>query len=450
MIRWIVVAVIIVIVVAVSYASMTTSQPVDTAVARQGPIASYIEERAKTRLPKTYRITMPINGRILPIELEEDDSVTEGQVVAMIEPADLETAVTQAEAKVRRLSASIVRNNDTRLELSVLEGIASELESIDRAVEAAQAKTEASKAREEYRATDFERKEKAYADEAATLKEFEEARLAEIESRVNYRTDVLTLRALEAIRKAAQIWPRAVNEYIEKKGLSEAELNQETADAEAAFELAQRNRDRGRITSPVEGIVLHRAVSNRRVISAGELLLEIGRLDDLEIEAEILSQEAVEITVGDHVVILGAAIGREPIEGTVSKIEPRGFTKVSSLGVEQQRVRVIIDFAPGGLDSLREAGRELGVEYRVQVRIHTDEKDDAVVIPRSALFRSAADRWQAFVVREGKARLVDLGIGLVNDAEVEVISGLEEGDEVILAPETNLEDGARVASRTGE
>ncbi|UCD76508.1 MAG: HlyD family efflux transporter periplasmic adaptor subunit [Phycisphaerales bacterium] len=450
MIRWIILLIVVIVITAAVFMSVTSSELVDTAIAHRAAISSYIEERARTRLPRTFSVTMPIDGRILPIELDEGDPVTAGQIVAQIEPEDLETAVAQARARVRRLEASIVQNNDTRLELSMLEGINNELESIDRTVEAAEAKTEASEARQDYRATDLQRKTDAYEDQAATLKELEEARLADIESKVNYRTDVLTLRALEAIRRAAQIWPRAVNQYIDKKSLSQAVLDQELAEARAALEFAERNQQRGTIAAPTDGVVLHRAVSNTRVLPAGQPLLEIGRLENLEVEAEVLSQEAVEISVGDMVEIFGPAIGREPIAGVVSRIEPRGFTKISSLGVEQQRVRVIIAFDPEALEELRNAGRELGVEYRVRVRIHTEREEDTVVIPRSALFRSAADRWQAFVIRNGKARLTDLTIGLMNDSMVEVLEGIESDEEVILAPETSLADGTRVESRADD
>jgi HlyD family secretion protein len=448
MVRWIILIVVVLVIAGAIYAGMTTRHAVETALAERGPISAYVEERAKTRLPRVYRITMPIGGRILPIELDKGDAVTAGQVVAQLEVADLDTAVAEAEARVQRLHASIVENNDTRLERSLIEGLNHELDSIDRAVEAAQAKTEASKAREDYYALDLGRKREAYAGNAATVKEVDEAELASIESRVDNRTDILTLRALEAIRKAAQIWPRTVQQYIDKKALSEAVLDHELTEAQAALERTRRDRGRARITSPVNGVVLHRAVESERVLAAGQPLLEVGRLAELEVEAEILSQEALEISVGDPVDIIGPSIGREPIQGVVRRIDPSGFTKISSLGVEQQRVKVIIAFAEGALAALRDAGRELGVEYRVRVRIHTARRDEAIVIPRSALFRSAADRWQVFVVRDGRARLTDLTIGLMNEAHVEVLEGLSAGDEVILAPETSLEDGTRVQSRS--
>jgi HlyD family secretion protein len=391
---------------------------------------------------------MPINGRILPIELKAGDSVQAGEVVAQVELADLDTAVQMAEARVRRLQASIVENNDSRIELSTIDELDSVLESVDRSVEASQAQTEASKARETYHIADHQRKQTAFADQAATRKELDEAELAEIESRVDFRTDVLALRALEAIRKATQIWPLQVRQMIEKKALAEAVLAHELAEAQAALDQARRDRDRAQIRSPVGGIVMKRAVSNLRMLPAGELLLEVGRLEDLEIEVEVLSQEAVDIAPGDPVEIIVPTVRHEPLRGTVSRVEPRGFTKVSSLGVEQQRVMVIVAFDPEMLARFRAEGYSMGVGYRLRVRIYSDAHDNAVAVPRSALFRGPDDRWQVFVVRNGRARKTDLDIGLLNDIEAEVLAGLDAGDVVVLAPDADLEDGARVKPRS--
>ncbi|MHC5016581.1 MAG: hypothetical protein ACYTGM_19140 [Planctomycetota bacterium] len=134
--KWVVIVVVIIVVAAAVYASTTVSQLVDTAPARRGTVSAFVEERATTRLPRTYRITMPIDGRILPIELESGDPVRAGEIVAQVELADLDTAVQMAEARVRRLQARIVENNDTRIELSTIRELDSVLESVDRSVEA--------------------------------------------------------------------------------------------------------------------------------------------------------------------------------------------------------------------------------------------------------------------------------------------------------------------------
>ncbi len=197
------------------------------------------------------------------------------------------------------------------------------------------------------------------------------------------------------------------------------------------------------MTSPVDGIVLERAVSNERQVASGTVLLRIGRWDDLEIEADVLSQDVVRVKAGQNVEVHGAAIGEQPAKAVVTRIFPAGFTKVSSLGVEQQRVKVIMKFAPDDLTRLREHN-DLGVDYRVRVRIYTAEASNALVIPRSALFRGAKNDWRVFTVRRGRAHLQAVKIGLANDEQVEITAGLEEDDRVILAPETNLTEGQRV------
>ena len=124
---------------------------------------------------------------------------------------------------------------------------------------------------------------------------------------------------------------------------------------------------------------------------------------------------------------------------------PEGFTKISSLGVEQQRVRVVVSFDEGELARLEQAGHALGSGYRVRVRIYTAEEPDAVIVPRSALFRGAGGAWQVFVVRGGRAELTEVVLGLANDEEVAVTSGVQPEEQVVLAPPASLETGTKVA-----
>jgi HlyD family secretion protein len=179
------------------------------------------------------------------------------------------------------------------------------------------------------------------------------------------------------------------------------------------------------------------------------VLLKIGRLEELQIEADVLSQDVVAVKPGDDVEISGPTIGPTPARGSVERVYPAGFTKVSSLGVEQQRVRVIVGFMTTNLERVRR-DRGIGTDYRVSVRIFTKSKSDATVIPRSALFRAAEGNWQVFAVRDGRARLQPVETGLMNDETVEVIKGLGEGEVVVLAPETSLADGARVSPQLRE
>jgi HlyD family secretion protein len=151
----------------------------------------------------------------------------------------------------------------------------------------------------------------------------------------------------------------------------------------------------------------------------------------------------VEVKLGDRVEIYGPAVGLPRAQGTVRQVYPAGFTKVSSLGVEQQRVRVVVAFRPDDLNRLLK-DRHLSVGYRVRAKIVVRRKPKALVVPRSALFRGAEGTWNVFAVRGGRIRTEKVETGLLNDQSAEVRAGLAEGDEVVAAPENNLQDGQRV------
>jgi HlyD family secretion protein len=157
----------------------------------------------------------------------------------------------------------------------------------------------------------------------------------------------------------------------------------------------------------------------------------------------------VNVKPGDEVDIYGPAIGQPAAKGVVTRIFPAGFTKVSSLGVEQQRVKVIVKMTDDDLRRLLQ-DRGLGVDYRVRIKIYTAQKSQALVVPRSALFRGGDGQWQVFAVRDGRAQLLNVDVGLMNDNRVEVSSKLQEGDTVILAPEMGLEEGQRVEALVQE
>jgi HlyD family secretion protein len=448
LVKWIVLGLVLIGGVGASLAMFGgTKTPVDVGLSEAGPIATFVEEQAKTRLPDVHRITMPLAGRILPIELEEGDHVSVGQVVARLEAADLETAALEGKARVARLEKRIIENDDTRLEENALKQFDQFLESMNHTVRAAAEQTTASKAKEEFAEADFQRQKRLGVRDATTERELAEAELLLKQSRVDFAKDTLTLNSMESIRSAMTIGRESIRKYIEKKSLQHDVLEQELAEARLELEQLERDLARSEIKSGIDGIVLARHVSSKRMLPAGEPLLEIGDMSQLEVEAEILSEDAVIMREGFSVEIVGPSIGTEPVKGLINRIEPQGFTKVSSLGVEQQRVRVIIGFRPGEMEALNRRGRVLGTDYRVRVRIFTGLRSGTITIPRSALFRGQDGNWQAFVVREGKAHRVDVEVGLMNDFRAEILKGIEAEEQVIIAPESSLEDGQKVEPR---
>jgi len=423
--------------------------PVETAKATTGSIREYVDERAVTRLPREYLITMPFGGRIEPIELVEGSPVKEGQIVARIVPSDVQLAVEEAEAAVGRLGASIRENEDVSVEKTGLQQSLSFVESMDRTVDAAEARVTSGKAKVDFAQSHLKRLEDARSRQpgAITADEIDEARLSLVESEVSYQQDKLVLAAMKAMQAATRLMPTMVKQYIERKDLSSDVLEKEQAEAQVRLARAKNDQRRATMTSPVDGVVLAREVTNEQYLTAGTELMRIGRLEDLEVEADVLSQEVTDIKVGDRADVSGPSIGPEPAIATVGRIYPAGFTKVSSLGVEQQRVKVVLDFDPSELSRLlhpADGQQGLGVDYRVRVRIFTKEKSDVVVVPRSAVFRRADGGWAVYVVDKGRAKHTHVTVGLMNDEQAEIVNGVTADMVVILAPETNLKDGDRV------
>jgi HlyD family secretion protein len=194
------------------------------------------------------------------------------------------------------------------------------------------------------------------------------------------------------------------------------------------------------ILSPINGRVLRVFRESSGVVQAGDPLLEIGDPLDLEVEIDVLSRDAVKVKPGAPV-LLEEWGGDRPLHGEVRLVEPSGFMKISTLGVEEQRVNVIVDLVDP--PQTREA---LGDGFRVEARIVTAEANDVLKVPTSALFR-VGDEWAVFRVENGVARQRTVKLGLQNGLEAEVREGLAEGEEVVTHPGDNVIDGRAVRAR---
>ena len=378
----------VVVVGAVVVKESTKSLTVRQAEISQGTIQTYVEERAQTSLPHLYHITMPLQGRVLPIDLEEGDAMTNGQIVARIEDVDWRDAKGQ-------LDEMVVAMENT--------------------VAASLAQVKASAARTDFAKWIWDAYDKA-GTQAVSEQEKRRSKWQYYDSQVKLEGSTAALHAMTAFDSITKMLQPFV----------------------------ARNLERTTVTSPVAGTLLKRHVWNEKVITAGTPLLDIGNLDELEITAEVLTEEAIRIQRGDRVEIYGESFGDRHMQGVVRRIEPEAFTKLSSLGVEQQRVNVNIAFDAEEFAQLQAAGYNVGLHYRVRVRIVTDEAEQVVLIPRTALFRGGAGGWQAYRITGGRAELVALEIGLANNYMAQVLEGLRPGDRVIDAPESSVEDGARV------
>jgi HlyD family secretion protein len=194
------------------------------------------------------------------------------------------------------------------------------------------------------------------------------------------------------------------------------------------------------LRSPVDGIVLRVLQESEAPVAAGAPLIEIGNPNQLEIVIDLLSTDAVKVQPGFRALISGWG-GNATLGGHVRLVEPAGFTKVSALGVEEQRVNVLIDF-----DEAHSDARALGDGYRVEVSIITWQREHVLKVPTSALFRTG-EVWSVFAVRDGRAAQTTVQLGRRSAIEAELLSGLTDGDQIIVHPGDTVEDGVAVSQR---
>ncbi len=197
------------------------------------------------------------------------------------------------------------------------------------------------------------------------------------------------------------------------------------------------------ITAPISGRILRIYQESSAVVSEGASLMEVGDPKDLEIVVDVLSRDAVRISPDDQAVLRHWG-GNRPLRGRVRLVEPSGFTKISALGVDEQRVNVVIDLLDGPGDR-----KTLGDGFRVDCEIVVWESDAVLQVPISALFRDN-DQWRVFVVRDSTAELTDVDVGQRNGRVAEILGGLEPGEMVITHPSDAIENGVLVTPRSGQ
>ncbi|MBU0946858.1 MAG: efflux RND transporter periplasmic adaptor subunit [Proteobacteria bacterium] len=390
--RWVWASVLVLLLLAGMLAvvsKMNKKMPVRVAVASEGNIKAYVEERARTSLPHIYHVTMPLQGRVLPITVEEGDKVTTGEIVVRLEDVDWQDST-------RQMQDILV--------------------AVDNWIQASEAQVKANRIRQDFTKWEWEKNEILLKASSISERQGRDSKREYLDSTVKIEESQAMYHMSKAFQSMIELMPAYV----------------------------KRNLDRTLVKSPVSGTVLKRHVWNEKVMTPGEPLLDIGNLAEMEVTADILSEEAVHIQPGDKVEIFGESVGGSPIQGSVRLVEPEAFTKMSSLGVEEQRVAVKIAIAEQALDALNQSDKTMGLHYRVRVRIITDEKSGVVVVPRTALFRGMEGNWQIYRVVTDKVQLTHVDIGLLNDYQAEILSGVKVGETVIVAPESSVSDGTRV------
>jgi HlyD family secretion protein len=439
--RWLYLLIVVLIVaVFVLWQTVQPDATVEVIRPRVRTIQAYVEEQAVTELPHDYLISMPISGWLRRVELREGDPVGADQVVARLEEHDLADRVHQAEQRIAVLETKIAETEDHRLEENALVETEATVKAIDETVAAAEAKLEATKAILEFADSELDRLKRVDETGAASPRELRGAETEERRANAEYKSDALELAALKTLAAVSYIGPKFIRDYIDRKNFKKDQYEKQLREARAELEIQKRNLERAEIRSPIDGVVLERHQTRRQYLAAGTPLLTVGRLDDIEVIAEVLTERATRISPGDPVEIFGEAIVAGPIGGRVLRVYPAGFKKISSLGVEQQRVKVAVE--------LDERPERLGVAFRVHVRIFYDQAKDALTLPRTALFRGERGEWQVMAVVGGRTELRTVQVGIMNDEDAQILSGLTAEGLIVAHPSRDVTPGMKVEMRS--
>lgn len=384
-----IISILLTLVIAGLFVIALLPSPVRVEVARagRGPLRVTVDEDGEARAHDRFIIAAPVAGRLVRVELHDGDKVSRGEVVASINPLPLDER--EREEVIARVQAaeSLKREADERV---------------------AHARADYEQARRER-----ERAERLARDGLVSTQSLEQAR----------NTEATSGNEVEAAKYNAEAAASQVK--VARAGL-------------VAVEAERDNRTRVvKLVSPVSGRVLRVIEKSERVVTAGTPLIAVGDPGNLEVVVDLLSTNAVKVKAGMPVLLEGWG-GEQEIRGRVRVVEASAFTKVSALGIEEQRVNIIADFVdPPG---------PLGDGYRLEARVIIWEGEKVLKVPLSALF-GHADGWSVFIVEDGRARRRDVEMGHRSQFEAEIVRGLEEGMAVILHPSNQIEDGAAVEAR---
>jgi HlyD family secretion protein len=367
--------------------------PVEIGRVTRGPLVVTVDEEGMTRVRNRFVIAAPVNGQLRRVDWKAGALVEAGRtVLAVMEggAADFLDARSQAQAEAR-------------------------VQAAEAAHAAATAQRERARAAARMSGADFERLRQLHAQKAISAQEFDGAQM-------RMTTAAQDERAAEFSLKVAEFeWAQA--RAVLGRGQPGAKVEPLV------------------ITSPVNGQILRVWQESARMVPAGLAIMEVGDATDLEVRIEVLSRDGVAIRPGARV-MLEQWGGAEPLAARVRLVEPSAFTKISALGVEEQRVHVIADFTdPAGKRPT------LGDSYRVEARIVIWENPDALRAPAGALFQRGGV-WQTFVIQGGRAVQRSVTVGRSNGVETEVAGGLDADARVIVYPGDKVTDGMRVAPLT--
>lgn len=392
--RWMTIAATIAAVVVLFWFGFRDSPIlVDSAPVTREPLRVTVEQEARTRVTDRYVITAPVAGYAQRVEFEAGDFVQIGTPLLGVEPQRAAALDPRSRAQAQALVAAAQANVGTMRQRVHATRVAMKLAN-----------------------TELARVSQLRANGFATMEDEDRARAAAQRSAADWRSAAFSLETAQHELEAAQT-------ELQYAGSPAADFG------EPVFARA-----------PVAGHVLRIVRESEGAVTAGEPFLEMGNPRALEVTADVLSSDAVRIGPDTKVVFTRWG-GERELYGRVRRVEPAGFTKVSALGVEEQRVWVVTDFT-----SPPEEWERLGDGYRLEASFVVWEEDNILQVPASALFREG-DGWAVFLVADGQAKKRVVEVGQRNGLRAQVLAGVVEGERIVVHPDDQVNEGVRVVSR---
>ncbi|MGH1423488.1 MAG: efflux RND transporter periplasmic adaptor subunit [Pseudooceanicola sp.] len=377
---------------------------VDMGKVTRGSMTVTINEEGRTRVADAYVVSTPVAGKLLRIDGHPGDPVKAHSTI------------------VARMRAA----NPVALDARTLEQALAAVEAAQAALKVAEATLAAAKADADLALIDLNRARRLAESGTVSIATLDRAESASRAAEARKRTAAAAIAQRQAELQSAE----AQLIGFDETGLIDV-MDDQTGDTIA-------------IHSPSDGVILRVMQPDETILPAGAPILEVGDIaEGLEVVVELISSDAVQVSIGDAVIIENWG-GSQALAAVVARIEPFGQTKVSALGVEEQRVQVVVR-----LTSPPDQRAGLGHGYSVEAQIIVWKVDDAVIVPSSALFRDAED-WAVFAVQDGRAVLRKLKVGRDNGLDAEVLDGLDVGVRVVLFPPASMVSGAMVGQREVE
>ncbi len=361
---------------------------------RRGPMQVMIEEDGQTRIREIYRLPAPVSGHLQRITAKVGDPVIAGQT----------------------LIAQLLPTSPGLLDQRAREQAQAGIRAAESALQAARADTDRARGEDSYARKNLQRVQQLAIQDSISGNALDQAELAarSAHSQLQAREAAVALREAELLAAQASLQP-----------LHGASSAQGVVD----------------IRAPVNGRILQLHRQSAGPVAVGQALVDIGDPGALEIIVDLLSRDAVQVRIGAEVRIEDWG-GAYPLRGRVQQIEPAGYTRVSALGIEEQRVNVIID-----LLEPPSRWQGLGHGFRIDAKIAVWQAEEVLQVPTGALFRQDT-HWAVFVDRQGRAALQHIEIGQNNGRVAEVLAGLEASERVVLHPSERITHNTRISPRS--